>query len=129
MVNFYSCHIVDNCTLANGTVDDVAKHIEHIKEVIGVEHIGLGGDYDGVDRFPVGLENVSSYPLLLAHLYDHYNWTETELEKLTSRNLIRVWEEVERVANKLQNQMHPVEARIDKQEVFDEELQCSTIFK
>ncbi|GAB1691706.1 dipeptidase [Krasilnikovia sp. M28-CT-15] len=71
------------------TLAQVADHVEHAREVAGLEHIGLGGDYDGTDRLPVGLADVSGYPRLLAELVQR-GWSEAELEKLTGRNVLRV---------------------------------------
>ena len=59
----------------SATLEDVVAHVEHVREVAGVEHIGLGGDYDGVDRLPDGLEDVSGYPRLLAALADR-GWSD-----------------------------------------------------
>jgi len=70
------------------TLDDVVDHVEHAREVAGVEHIGLGGDYDGVDRLPTGLEDVSTYPRLLAALADR-GWSDEDLARLTCRNVLR----------------------------------------
>ena len=70
------------------TLDDVVNHVEHVRELAGVEHIGLGGDYDGVDRLPTGLEDVSSYPRLLAALADR-GWSDDDLARLTCRNVLR----------------------------------------
>jgi membrane dipeptidase len=79
------------------TITQVADHIEHVREVAGVDHLGLGGDYDGVDVLPAGLEDVSGYPRLLAALADR-GWSEPELEKLTGRNMLRVLSETEKLA-------------------------------
>ena len=54
MVNFYSCFLKDNCQEEVATVDDVVKHINHIRRVSGVDHVGIGGDYNGVDVTPQG---------------------------------------------------------------------------
>ncbi len=70
------------------TVEDVVPHVEHVREVAGVEHVGLGGDYDGVDRLPEGLEDVSGYPRLLAALADR-GWSDADLARLTSGNALR----------------------------------------
>ncbi|HEX3224090.1 MAG TPA: dipeptidase [Nocardioides sp.] len=70
------------------SVDDVVAHVEHVREVAGIDHIGLGGDYDGVDWLPTGLEDVSSYPRLLAALRDRH-WSDEDLAKLTCRNVLR----------------------------------------
>jgi len=71
------------------TIAQVADHVEHAREVAGVDHVGLGGDYDGVDAMPAGLEDVSGYPRLLAELADR-GWPAADLEKLTGRNMLRV---------------------------------------
>lgn len=77
---------------------DVADHVEHAREVAGVDHIGLGGDYDGVPALPPGLEDVSGYPRLLAELADR-SWSDADLAKLTSGNILRVLHEAEQVAD------------------------------
>ena len=79
------------------TITQVADHVEHARDVAGVDHIGLGGDYDGTDTLPVGLEDVSSYPRLLTELADR-GWSEPDLEKLTGRNVLRVLRETEQLA-------------------------------
>jgi membrane dipeptidase len=70
------------------TLLDVVTHIEHVREVAGIEHIGLGGDYDGVGELPTGLEDVSGYPRLLAALADR-GWSDADLARLTCRNVLR----------------------------------------
>ena len=70
-------------------------HIEHVREVAGVEHVGIGGDYDGVDVLPVGLEDVSGYPRLLAALADR-GWSDADLAALAGGNVLRVLGEAER---------------------------------
>jgi membrane dipeptidase len=79
------------------TVAQVADHVEHAREVAGVEHIGLGGDFDGTDTLPAGLDDVAGYPRLLAELAGR-GWSEAELEALTGRNMLRVLRESERLA-------------------------------
>jgi membrane dipeptidase len=81
----------------SATVSQVADHVEHARDVAGIDHIGLGGDYDGTDIQPVGLDDVSGYPRLLAELADR-GWSEPELEALTGRNVLRVLRETERLA-------------------------------
>jgi membrane dipeptidase len=70
------------------TLDDVIAHLEHVREVAGVQHIGLGGDYDGVTELPAGLEDVTSYPRLLAALASR-GWSDADLAGLTCRNVLR----------------------------------------
>jgi len=81
----------------SATIAQVADHIEHAREVAGVDHLGLGGDYDDTDVLPVGLEDVSGYPRLLSELADR-GWSGADLEKLTGRNMLRVLRESERLA-------------------------------
>lgn len=71
-----------------GSIEDVVRHVEHVREVAGVEHVGLGGDYDGVERLPVGLEDVGAYPRLLTALAER-GWSTAELAGLTCRNVLR----------------------------------------
>ena len=80
-------------------LDAVVAHIEHAREVAGIDHIGLGGDYDGVGTLPVGLEDVSTYPALLGALLDR-GWTEEECAKLAGRNVLRALEGAEDFAAK-----------------------------
>jgi len=82
---------------------DVADHIEHIRRVAGIDHVGIGGDFDGISTTVVGLEDVSTYPALLAELARR-GWTEAELKKLTGENVLRVWRRTEQVAARLQRE-------------------------
>jgi len=79
------------------TVAQVADHVDHAREVAGLDHVGLGGDYDGVDVQPAELADVSRYPRLLAELARR-GWSRTELEALTGRNVLRVLRAAEEVA-------------------------------
>ncbi|MEO6700804.1 MAG: dipeptidase, partial [Jatrophihabitantaceae bacterium] len=71
------------------TVAQVADHVEHVRAVAGLAHVGLGGDYDGCDSLPVGLEDVTGYPRLIAELAER-GWSDTELAALTGENVLRV---------------------------------------
>jgi membrane dipeptidase len=71
------------------TVGHVADHIEHVREVAGVDAVGLGGDYDGIVVTPTGLEDVSTYPALFAELADR-GWSAADLRKLAWDNTLRV---------------------------------------
>ncbi|HMM93757.1 dipeptidase [Phycicoccus sp.] len=94
------------------TVEDVVAHCEHVREVAGVEHIGLGGDYDGVDVQPEGLDDVSGYPRLLEALADR-GWSDTDLAALTSGNALRLLGEAEERAAALAATRGPSVARIE----------------
>jgi membrane dipeptidase len=78
-------------------LSDVVAHVEHVREVAGVDHVGLGGDYDGVQTLPEGLEDVSCYPRLLEELATR-GWSSEDLAKLTCRNVLRLMRAVEDVA-------------------------------
>ena len=80
------------------TVAQVADHVEHVRAVAGIEHVGLGGDYDGCDPMPQGLEDVSTYPALLDELAGR-GWSDDDLAALTCRNAIRVLRDAELVAH------------------------------
>lgn len=71
------------------SIDDVADHIDHIRKVAGVEHIGIGGDYDGMPTGPVGMEDVRGYPALFTELARR-GYSQAELEMIASRNILRV---------------------------------------
>ncbi|RUO64811.1 dipeptidase [Idiomarina ramblicola] len=77
------------------TLDTVLDHIDHVRDLIGVEHIGVGSDYDGVgDSLPVGLKDVSTYPNLVQGLMDR-GYSDKEVEMILGGNLMRVWQQVE----------------------------------
>jgi membrane dipeptidase len=110
MVNFYSDYVQCNKS-RNATIDDVVAHINHIRRTSGVNHVGIGSDYDGVERMPEGLEDVSKYPDLFDRLaqIDKPKWSTEDLKKLAGLNLIRVFKEVEKVREKLatrKNELH-----------------------
>lgn len=77
------------------TIDDVVAHIEYAREVVGIDHIGLGSDFDGLDTGPVGLERTTDYPRLLESLVAK-GWGRRDLEKLTSKNIMRVLNDCDR---------------------------------
>jgi membrane dipeptidase len=92
------------------TLSDVADHIDHVRRVAGVDHVGIGSDYDGA-TMPQGLEDTSTFPALLAEL-SRRGWTEAELRKLAGENVLRAWREAERVAARLQAERGPSVATI-----------------
>jgi membrane dipeptidase len=79
------------------TVSQVADHIDHIRQVAGIDHIGLGGDYDGMAIGPLGMEDVSGYPALFTELARR-GYSEAELKKIASRNMMRVLKAAEAYA-------------------------------
>ncbi|HUR49847.1 MAG TPA: dipeptidase [Acidimicrobiales bacterium] len=96
----------------NAAISDVVAHIEHAREVAGIAHVGLGGDYDGTDQLPDGLEDVSCYPALIAALLER-GWSEQDCTALTGGNLLRALREAESVASKLQKERSPSVARLE----------------
>ena len=81
-------------------VDTVLDHIDHVVELIGIDHVGIGSDYDGVgDSLPEGLKDVSTYPNLVQGLMDR-DYSEAEIKKILSGNFLRVWQAVEDYAAK-----------------------------
>ncbi len=88
------------------TLSQVADHIEHIRRVAGSDHVGIGGDFDGIDEVIVGLEDVSTYPALFAELVRR-GWTELDLRKLAGENVLRVLERADVVAKRLQRERKP----------------------
>ena len=84
------------------SVSDVADHIEHVIELVGIDHVGIGSDFDGISSGPTGLEDVSTYPNLIEELLKRGH-SEEDIRKLCGENLLRVWSEVERTAEELQS--------------------------
>ena len=76
------------------TVEDVADHIDRVKQLVGIDYVGIGSDYDGWRNFPVGLEDTSTYPNLIEELLKR-NYTKEEIKKVFGENLLRVWRAVE----------------------------------
>ncbi|MGA4841492.1 dipeptidase [Streptomyces sp. G45] len=88
------------------TAATVADHLDHMREVAGIDHIGIGGDYDGTAFTPDGLDDVSGYPNLIAELLDR-GWSDADLAKLTWRNAVRVLGAAEDVARRVQAERGP----------------------
>jgi membrane dipeptidase len=82
------------------TLAQVADHIEHIRTVAGVDHVGLGSDFDGIDDTPTGLAGVDAYPVLLAELMRR-GWSDADIAKVAGGNVLRVMADAERVAVRL----------------------------
>ena len=85
------------------TLAQVADHIDHVRKAAGIDHIGLGSDFDGVSTTPVGLEDVSKYPALTAELLRR-GYSDDDVKKILGRNLLRVMRQAERVAADLKKQ-------------------------
>ncbi|MGW2051104.1 dipeptidase [Streptomyces sp. NPDC001858] len=94
------------------TVATVADHLDHMREVAGIDHLGIGGDYDGTAFTPDGLDDVSGYPNLIAELLDR-GWSKPDLAKLTWQNAVRVLGAAEDVARDLRASRAPSNATIE----------------
>jgi len=82
------------------TLQQVADHIDYLRRVVGVDHVGLGSDFDGITEVPVGLEDVSKFPDLIAELLRR-GWTEQDVRKVAGLNALRVLRDAERVAGEM----------------------------
>lgn len=96
----------DSHTFPRGTVSDVADHVDHIAKVAGIDHVGIGSDFDGVTSVPVGLEDVSCYPRLTEELLRR-GYSETDIHKVLGGNALRAFREAGRVAGELQRTTPP----------------------
>lgn len=103
----------DSNPAPRSTLEQVADHIDHIRDVAGIDHIGLGGDYDGMPPGPVGLEDVSTYPALFIELLDR-GYSRDDLAKIAGENVLRVMSTAEQVAAELQQTLEPADALIDE---------------
>jgi membrane dipeptidase len=101
-------HPVPHATLAQ-----VADHVEHVRQIAGVDHVGIGSDYDGVPSLPDGLPGVEAYPALLAELLRR-GWTDQEVQKLAGLNVLRALREAEKVAARLRKERPPSDALIEE---------------
>ena len=101
---------VETWTKANpsprATLSDAADHIDHVRKVAGIDHVGLGGDFDGITAVPEGLEDVSTYPALIAELLRR-GYKDDEIKKITGLNVLRVMRSVERISRTLQTSRGP----------------------
>jgi membrane dipeptidase len=93
-------------------LSEVADHIDYLKNLIGVDHIGIGSDFDGFTGTIEGLEDCSKFPDLFAELAGR-GWTEEELKKLAGENFLRVFKEAEIISKKLRAERSPSMMRID----------------
>jgi membrane dipeptidase len=94
------------------TLSQVADHIDHIRKVAGIDHIGIGSDFDGIDgQAPTGLEDVSKYPALIAELLRR-GYSDQDVAKIASGNILRALKQAEQVAARLQKQRGPSTATL-----------------
>jgi membrane dipeptidase len=95
------------------TLKQVADHIEHVRDVAGVEHVGIGSDFDGIDAVPEGLEDSSKFPQLFAELIRR-GWSDADLKKLAGENLLRALHAAEATAARLQKTRQPSTKTIEQ---------------
>jgi membrane dipeptidase len=105
MVNFFSAFIAPTEILkknkeARGTLHDVVDHIDHIVKVAGIDHVGIGSDFDGVPRLPEQLESVATYPLITQELLNR-GYDRESIHRILGGNMMRVLREAESVGTKL----------------------------
>jgi len=94
-------------------IGQVADHIDHLREVMGVDHVGIGSDFDGGELLPIGLEDVSGFPNLLGELLRR-GYTDDDVRKVAGGNVLRVMRGAEAVATRLQAERQPSEATIEE---------------
>ncbi|EGV59921.1 membrane dipeptidase (peptidase M19) family protein [Yamadazyma tenuis] len=102
-INFYNPFITQSES-GEATIEDAADHIAHAINLVGWDYVGLGSDFDGCSSVPVGLEDVSKYPELIAKVLERTNGTDEDVAKLMGGNVMRVWKASEVVAASLSSQ-------------------------
>lgn len=104
---------IERNPLPRATLADVADHIEHVRDTAGINHVGIGSDYDGISSLPVGLEDVSTYPDLIEELLRR-GWSDQEIRKLLGENVLRALREAEAVARRIQTTRGPSEKTFEE---------------
>jgi membrane dipeptidase len=101
---------VDAWTAANpapaATIGEVADHVDHIRKIAGIDHIGIGSDFDGITQTVKDLDNVSTYPRLTAELLRR-GYSDEDVKKILGLNVLRVMREAEKVSKRLQSERGP----------------------
>lgn len=96
--NNYTKQRFEQATFTKTHVSEVAEHIDHVVKLVGIDHVGLGSDFDGVEQLPEGLQDVSGYPNLIYELLKR-GYTEDALKKVCSENFLRVWTDVSKATS------------------------------
>lgn len=95
---YYESFVKDH-GLNKGIAEDVANHIDHVVNLVGIDHVGLGSDFDGIGALPKGVEDVSAFPNIIYELLKK-GYVEDDIQKICSGNFLRVWKQVEEFAKK-----------------------------
>jgi membrane dipeptidase len=95
------------------TLVQAADHIEHVRRLAGIDHVGIGSDFDGIASTPAGLEGVDTFPVLLAELLRR-GWSDEEVKKLAGLNVLRAFRETEKVAERLRKERPASDALIEE---------------
>jgi membrane dipeptidase len=103
-------------------LDIVADHMDHLRDLIGADYIGIGSDFDGIEMPPSGLDDVSQFPNLIAELLSR-GWSDDEVLKVLGLNVLRVMQEAELVAQRLQAERPASTARIEDLDGWESEPQ------
>jgi len=123
MINFFSYFI----TCKNvSSITDVIAHINHVREVAGIDSVGIGASYDGINEVPTGLEDVSKYVELFSALYASGKWTVQDLKQLAGLNFLRVWREVESVGRRMSGEADIGEERIPAKDMLSVPTDCKS---
>ncbi len=105
--------------LPKATIKLVADHVDHVKQVAGVDHVGIGSDFDGIDITPEGLEDVSKYPALTAELLSR-GWSDEDVKKFLGLNVLRAMRQAEAVAASMKNEPPSVAMLPTAADVYEE---------
>ena len=124
MLNFWSKVLVCNENYKEASINNVIEQINYVRDLIGVDHIGMGADYDGVGDVPVGLEDVSKYPLIFAKLLEDPTWSIDDIKKIAGDNILRVMSEVEMVKKQLED-MDVIDETLNFKEFEKRKSNCS----
>jgi len=98
---------------STATIADAADHLDHIRDVAGIDHVGLGSDFDGIPSYVQGMEDVSTFPALFVELARR-GWSDEDLRKLAGENILRVMRDVETVSMRLRRQRSPSTKTIEE---------------
>lgn len=104
----------------NSTLEHVARHVMYIGDLIGYDHVGFGSDFDGIPTTPEGLDDVSKFPDLVAELLVR-GVKDEDAKKIVGGNVLRVWKDVDRIAEKLQKTLKPAEDDLPKLKIGEAE--------